>query len=361
MDSQSNTSVGPAPVTFTGTTHEYFRIWIVNMALTIVTLGVYSAWAKVRKLRYFYGNTTVADGQFDYHARPQAILFGRLIAVGMLAAYWASGYVSVWAPLVVIALIFLVSPWLIVRSRIFQMRNTSYRGLRFNFAPNYTGAMSAYWGGLALTVVTLGLGLPSALFMRNRFAIDNTAFGQTNFKLTTTSGPFYSVYWKTVGVALLGFILAMLLIAGLTFLIGGATIADPDVLAETPEAALPAAMEMVILLPILVVYLGIFVYSQVRYRNLVWNRTGLGGNTFVSTFSVRQMCWLYLSNIAAIVFSLGLLTPWAQIRMAKYRAEHTEINLADDWQSYVAAHNAPGSAMGDELGDAFDVGIDVAF
>lgn len=361
MDNQNNTPAGPAPVTFTGTTGEYFRIWIVNMALTIVTLGIYSAWAKVRKLRYFYGNTSIAGGHFDYHARPQAILLGRLIAVGMLAAYWGSGYVTVWAPLVVIALIFLASPWLIVRSRIFQMRNTSYRGLRFNFAPNYTGAMSAYWGGLLLTVVTLGLGLPSALFMRNRFAIDNSAFGQTNFKLNTTSGPFYSIYWKTVGVGILGFILTLLIIAGATFLIGGTAITEPDLLAETPEAALPAAMEIVVMLPIFVLYLGIFVYSQVRYRNLVWNRTSLGGNTFMSTLSVRQMCWLYLSNIIAIVFSVGLLTPWAQIRMAKYRAEHTQLDLADDWQSYMAARNAPGSALGDEIGDAFDVGIDVAF
>jgi len=37
------------PVEFTAGAGEYFRIWIVNLALTIVTLGVYSAWAKVRR------------------------------------------------------------------------------------------------------------------------------------------------------------------------------------------------------------------------------------------------------------------------------------------------------------------------
>ena len=69
-------SVEPTPVRFTGNTGEYFRIWIVNIALTIVTLGVYSPWAKVRKFRYFYGNTSLADGRFDYHAKPKAILIG---------------------------------------------------------------------------------------------------------------------------------------------------------------------------------------------------------------------------------------------------------------------------------------------
>jgi len=41
-----------AAPTFTGRGSEYFRIWVVNVLLTLVTFGVYSAWAKVRKARY---------------------------------------------------------------------------------------------------------------------------------------------------------------------------------------------------------------------------------------------------------------------------------------------------------------------
>ncbi|MED5348372.1 MAG: DUF898 family protein, partial [Pseudomonadota bacterium] len=40
---------------FHGEGGEFFRIWIVNLVLSIVTLGIYSAWAKVRTKRYFYG------------------------------------------------------------------------------------------------------------------------------------------------------------------------------------------------------------------------------------------------------------------------------------------------------------------
>ena len=36
------------PLEFRGNGYEYFRIWIVNILLTIMTLGIYSAWAKVR-------------------------------------------------------------------------------------------------------------------------------------------------------------------------------------------------------------------------------------------------------------------------------------------------------------------------
>ena len=54
---------GPAPIRFTGTARDYFGIWLNNLALTVLTLGVYGAWAKVRRTRYFLGNTVVlGDG-----------------------------------------------------------------------------------------------------------------------------------------------------------------------------------------------------------------------------------------------------------------------------------------------------------
>ncbi|MGI9420607.1 MAG: DUF898 family protein, partial [Geminicoccaceae bacterium] len=62
------------PFAFTGRAGEYFGIWIVNLLLSIVTLGIYSAWAKVRTRRYFYGNTKLADSTFDYLASPVQIL-----------------------------------------------------------------------------------------------------------------------------------------------------------------------------------------------------------------------------------------------------------------------------------------------
>src|SRR5687768_1367606 len=76
-----------ARLEFTGTGGEYFRIWIVNLFLSLVTLGVYSAWAKVRKKKYFYGSTRLDGDAFDYFASPVAILKGRAIAATVLVVY----------------------------------------------------------------------------------------------------------------------------------------------------------------------------------------------------------------------------------------------------------------------------------
>ena len=76
---------------FTGSASEYFRIWIVNLLFTLATLGIYSAWAKVRKKRYFYGSTRFDGDSFDYFASPKAILKGRLVAFAALLLYAFAG------------------------------------------------------------------------------------------------------------------------------------------------------------------------------------------------------------------------------------------------------------------------------
>ncbi|HEY0302921.1 MAG TPA: DUF898 family protein, partial [Rhizomicrobium sp.] len=80
-------------VEFRGRGAEYFRIWVVNVALTVLTLGVYSAWAKVRTQRYFYGNTYLAGHSFEYHASAVRILIGRAIALALFAGYTLSAIV----------------------------------------------------------------------------------------------------------------------------------------------------------------------------------------------------------------------------------------------------------------------------
>ena len=53
------------PVEFSGSAREYFRIWIVNLCLTLLTAGIFSAWAKVRKKRYYYSHTTLMGLLFN--------------------------------------------------------------------------------------------------------------------------------------------------------------------------------------------------------------------------------------------------------------------------------------------------------
>ena len=355
METQQAQAPRTAAVVFTGNAAEYFKIWIVNIALTVITLGIYSAWAKVRKLRYFYGNTSIDDGHFDYHAKPTAILFGRVIAVGMVFVYYLLSQYAPVAGLAMIVLIILLIPVLMVRAKVFQLRNTSFHGLRFNFQRNYKDSFIVFYGGALITFFSLGLAAPSEIYMRNKFVANNAGYGQTLFEFGGRQGEFYAIFWRSVGLALLGAI-------GLTFVIGGLGALTEAIAGDAPSGGLAVqAMTILIMLPLLAFYAAIGIYVQTRQRNYVWNSTTLGDNRFESTLSVRSMVFILLTNAAAIALSLGLLIPWAQVRVARYRAEHMTLHLADNWRDYIAAKDRQGSALGEEIGEAFDVDVDFAF
>jgi uncharacterized membrane protein YjgN (DUF898 family) len=88
----------PARAEFLGSGSEYFRIWIVNLLLSVLTVGIYSAWAKVRREQYFHRATRLAGAAFDWDASPIAILRGRVLAVVLLIAVQAASLPSPLAP-----------------------------------------------------------------------------------------------------------------------------------------------------------------------------------------------------------------------------------------------------------------------
>ncbi len=112
---------------------EYFGIWIVNLLLTIVTLGIYSAWAKVRRLKYFYRHTELAGSSFDFHGNPIRILIGRVLALAMLIGYNMSIRLHSPLTLLVVIVLAIALPWLLRNSLRFRLYNSSWRGTAFTF------------------------------------------------------------------------------------------------------------------------------------------------------------------------------------------------------------------------------------
>ena len=135
MDKNTNA----LPVVFSGQGRDYFGIWAVNLLLTILTLGIYSAWAKVRRMHFFYRHTSLAGAAFDYHGEPLSILKGRTLAFLMFMAYQISAETEPIVAAIVFVILMAVMPWLLHRSLCFRMHNSSYRGLRFLFRGGVRG------------------------------------------------------------------------------------------------------------------------------------------------------------------------------------------------------------------------------
>jgi len=346
-------------LSFSGKGAEYFRIWIVNLALSILTLGIYSAWAKVRRLKYFYLNTTLAGSSFDFHGDPLAILKGRIIAVALLLAYQFSGMVSPVMALVAMGLLALVFPWLIVRSLRFKLHNSSHRGLRFSFrGSNKQGYINFLLFPL-LALFTLYLLAPLAHQRIKRYQHGNSWYGNTCFAFSAGSGKFFGLYLKLLGLV----VLVIALTAGGAALLFPVELADQ--LANQEEISEEAGARMVTY--ILAVFLGIYFllflllgpWFSARLQNLVWNHTTLGPHHLVSDVRARGLLWIYLSNFIGILLTLGLFKPFADIRLARYRLEHIGFMPAGDMEAFMADQQQAVAATGEEAADLFD--FDISF
>ena len=231
---------------FTGSGSEYFRIWGLNLLLSVLTLGLYSAWAKVRREQYFHRNTQLAGSAFDYHGKPTAILKGRAIAVGGLALLQASSFVSPLLNAGLTLLLGLSVPWLIVRSLAFRLHNTSHRGLRFRFHGTTREALSLYFGYGVLNLLTLGLAFPAFYRAQTRFRFENAAFGATRFRFGAGLGRFYRLFG-----AALGLLFAVGGSLGAAVAMSGAfgALASSETAADSGEPAAVAAVAALMIYP----------------------------------------------------------------------------------------------------------------
>lgn len=334
-------------VRFTGSGGEYFKIWIVNLALTIVTLGIFSAWAKVRNKRYFYGNTYIGEHVFDYHGVPLRILLGRVIALALLLGYGATIH---FAPALAFiwAFVFLFgTPWLVNASLRFNARNTSYRNIRFNFTGTYGAAFAAYilWGILAgLTLFTT---YPLARRARDRYVVNHHTFGGKYFHAEIPGAAMYRIYF-----AAMAFFLGFVAIAATIYVMVRSAPLDW----HNPASMAPFVLVFGGLYLFCVLFMVTFIGTRVF--NLVMGSTVLADRLrFESTLSPFHMTWLVFSNLAMTVVTLGLFYPWAKVRVANYRAEHFAITGPAEMDSFMSELASGQGAIGEEIASFFDVDI----
>lgn len=341
----------PFPFQFNGQAGEYFKIWIVNILLTILTLGIYSAWAKVRRKRYFYGNTLLQDSAFEYLAQPIQILKGRLIAFALFVIYALANNLFPPAALVFFPAFALLFPWLLIKALSFNARYSSYRNIRFDFKAGYGKAMAVYVGWPVLSLLTFGIAYPAYKYHRSKFVVAHSGYGKAPFSFGATAGEFYVAYLMAILITFGGMLALGVVVGLLSLLPRMASAANPE---SAGFAVLSAGVASIMMLLLL---LTVRSYIQTAIGNLVWNNVVSGEQRFVSTLQTRHMLWLYLSNALGIIFSLGLLIPWAEIRMTRYRMNNLKLLAAGDLSGFVAKEHQAMAAAGEEISDFFDFDV----
>ena len=373
--------------TFHGRALDYFGIWIVNLVLTIITLGIYSAWAKVRTNRYFYGNTQVAGSSFDYTANPKKILLGRTIAVAMLFIYQFLVMFAPTAGLLILALFGLAIPFVYLSSLAFRMRYSQWRNINFGFqrdvgkayllllplvifiilsiaAPlmfgitpedlaaaedpvDNTAQLSAYLSFSGFLGIAGLLLFPLWQRFYYKFIGDRVRLGRAKFSIELKIRSFYAMY-----------IAALLIVIGLTllaFFLSGALLlrsADPALQPGVPSLLTMLFRSFLFLSP----YLIVLAFIKTALTNLLYSNIRMDNVVFECDLKLGRMIWLYLTNTLAIIVTLGLAVPWSKVRLARYRAERMAMVSQGDIE-VLAAESGDVSASGEAMTDLFDLDI----
>ena len=347
------------PFTFTGTAGEYFGIWIVNILLTILTLGIYSAWAKVRRNRYFYGNTRLAGGSFEYHARPVQILIGRLVVLALLVAY---NLVLAFVPPLagVLGVIFLFAiPWFVMRGLRFSARVTSYRNVRFDFTGGYGGAFLAYVLGGLLTWGSLGILAPIASQWMWRYILDNLRYGDRPIDCDPRLEKLYGQFVMPLVVFLLGIVLILALGIGIFVTASGIGFDFEQFSSDFAVVGILAAVYAAFI-PFFLLYVLVGLLYRAGTRNVALNETVIDSQHLLgSTIGRWRYAWIAISNFFATLFTLGLARPWAAVRMARYLATVTALYSAGSLDDYLSTVKDAEGVVGAEYMDV--EGLDFGF
>ena len=345
------------PFTFTGNTRDYFGIWIVNVLLTIVTLGVYSAWAKVRRQRYFYGNTWLAGSSFEYHAKPIKILIGRIVVLAFVVIYNVMLQIyPLVGGLIGVAFLFAV-PWFLMRGLRFSARVTSYRTVRFDFTGTYWGAFLAYVLGGALIYGSGGILAPLASQWMWNYTLGNLRYGDRPIKCDPRLEKLYGQWWLPA-LVLVGGVFAV------TAVIIAVAVASSSGLESIfgEDSTVPPYLIIIgiyaLLIPFLILYGIVGLLYSAGIRNVALNETIIDGrHAMHSSISRWHYVWISVSNLAATLFTLGLARPWAAIRMAKYMATVTALDTTGSLDAYLSTVKHEGAAVGAEYLDVEGVGL----
>lgn len=331
-------------IKFTGQSGEYFKLWFVNMFLSIITLGIYSAWAKVRDTQYMYGHTSIDNNSFRFLATPMQILKGRIVAVIVFILYLVLSRINP-ALSIIMALGFLVAlPWLIIQGLKFTMRMTAYRNVRFSFEGTYGGVIVHFVLLPILGAITLYLAMPWVAQQIQQYIHNNITYGGKHFEQKSSAGQYYIAALFSIGIALLG----GAILAG----VSGATIASA---ASGPSIGLVfVGMGAFALFGIVAAVYNAIIYNHLMKTLEIENVASFDANMKTIPFAV-----LVLTNILLIIITFGLAIPVVKIRTARYIASVTTVTIKPGINDLINTIEGSDSAFGEEAAGLFDTDLSI--
>ncbi len=403
-------TVPTQPIIYDGKLGEQYKIFILNVFLGIITLGIYHYWGRTRQRRYTTSSTAVYNDRFEYTGYGGELFWGMikaLIIIGILSIpfFWALSNLDTLENLakqlpraehttsvethqkssdeqdkedfdnlkkaydkltpkeqnemmvslsligVYIVFYYVYIPFVAVYGSLrYRVTHSRWRGIRGHMV----GSMIVYgFVGLVhtfLKIITLGLWIPFADGMTYKYKMNRLFFGNQQAKFSPEYGTLFVSH--LLSILLLFASLALISLPGILLTVskGAAGAAGSDV---SSIAKLTVALCYVIGLFILFIcrfwYKATFV--RMRYNNLTFGNIGFICK--ISGWGLVRQTW---GNVLILIFTLGLGYPIVIQRRMKFFCKHTVMTGDIQKASFLQASGEKDKA-GEGLSSMFNLNI----
>lgn len=385
--------IEPHPLEFTGTGGEYFRVWIVNVLLSIVTLGLYTPFARRRTAQYFYSNTWVAGSPLEFTAQQRKMVFGFLVLVALYMAFQLAADTG---QDTVVSLFLIagaaLAPWLWGSAMRFRLAATRWRGVRLQFTASWGDVYRASWPVFALAGVWIAIvaglsvlapagetgGMPTlsatvvaavllALVLTvlcivrleynyKSLLVRRARVGNQAGRWKPVYADFLKIWLATVAV----FLACMLLLGGSITVVAGGSFALLGGLKNKGMLAF-LIIALLTLGTIFMVFLASAparAYREARLFHLVWNNVGVSQVArFKCNLRTGSYIALRLKNMLLQLLTLGLYRPFALVSEYRMKAESVTLHIRGGVDQLAGELVAQQGGIGDAMADA--VGLDL--
>lgn len=350
---------------FWGQGQTLFGIFIVNTLYTLLTLGIYSFWGRVRIRQYLSSQTSLAKIRFSYHGTGMELLKGSLKALVIFGIpYIFLSFVPIiweqipsWIPnaLAGLMVIFFI-PVAVVGAQRYRLSRTAFGAIRFSFRGQVKTYRKIWFTGTFLTFMTAGVYYPFFENTRREFLTSRTYLGNRHFSYGGAGMDLLKIYGKAlvlIAVTALVTSLSLIGFSGIDF--------GPDFQSSLTVWLLEENQKPWLLTSLFINVAAVmwaWFYLQAAKQRYFWNHSTFGNAPFQFRASTWNLIELRVTNFLMLVLTFGLAWSWVQVRNLQFLYYHLELSGPLDIHQ-IEQEALDASPTGEELAGYFDAGFDL--
>ena len=352
---------------------ELFVLFIINILLGIVTLGIYRFWGKTRIRKYIWSRSSFRAERFEYSGTGLELFLGFLFAFVIFGPPFIGFYAWLYFDpppndprdpefLARMGLIYLVGLGLVILAFYFihvatyaayryRLSRTIWRGIRGSVSGSAWTYGFLGFGLSALNGITLFWTKPWADTLQLKYRLNRTTIGTAPLVCKIEAGPLYGPFAAAWLITMVATILAIVGIAGLMF-------GFQDVFRRPAEQP---PLSFLILFALLYLLIPVVWLATINfYRAALIRRTAatsrLSGLAFRFEVGGWALLWFNFANFLLVLLTVGLLLPLVILRYARFVAYYLRIEGDLDYASLRQSQDR-GPRYGEGIAEFFGLGV----